>query len=81
MTCRAFLEFLMEYLSGELSESERAEFDRHLTVCPSCRAYLKSYQATVKLVKEAFCRPEEPVPREVPQELVRAILAARATRQ
>ena len=80
MTCREFIEFLMEYLSGEISEAERTRFDKHLAVCPACVAYLKSYQETVKLGKAVFAHPEEPVPEEVPEELVQAILSARLRR-
>jgi hypothetical protein len=39
---------------------------------------LKSYQETVKLGKAVFAHPEEPVPEEVPEELVQAILSAHA---
>ena len=77
MTCRELIDFLMEYLGGELPEAERSEFDRHLSLCSPCVAYLNSYQETVKLGKAAFCHPDDPVPEEVPEELVRAILAAR----
>ena len=77
MTCRELIEFLMDYLSGEVPPEERVLFDEHLSECPSCRAYIKSYERTVKMGKAAFDRPEEDVPPEVPEELVRAILASR----
>lgn len=77
MTCRELVEFLAEYLSGTLPPDQHAAFDTHLESCPECVAYLKSYQETVKLGKEAFRRPDAAVPDAVPDELVRAILAAR----
>jgi len=77
MTCREFIDFLMEYLSGELSARERAEFERHLADCPDCSAYLRSYEETIKLGKAAFADPDAPVPQDVPKELVQAILASR----
>lgn len=77
VTCREFVDFLDDYLSGSLSEEERAAFNGHLAVCPSCVAYMKTYQASVQLGKAVLTRSEEPVPEEVPEELVRAILAAR----
>jgi anti-sigma factor RsiW len=77
MTCREFIDFLMEYFSGELSVSERAEFERHLAECLDCSAYLKSYEETIKLGKAAFADPDAPVPQDVPEELVQAILAGR----
>jgi anti-sigma factor RsiW len=77
MTCREFVDFLLEYLCGELSARERAEFQRHLAECPDCSTYLRSYQETVKLGKAVFADPEAPVPPDVPEELVQAILASR----
>ena len=77
MTCREVIEFLMDYLSGELPSDQRAAFDEHLGECPECVAYLKSYQETVALGKEVFRHPDEEVPDDVPEDLVRAILAAR----
>ena len=78
MTCRDFVEFLSEYLSGELAKLERAEFEAHLAECPACVAYLDSYRKTIQLLKAASAHPEDQVPEEVPEQLVRAILAARA---
>ena len=77
MTCCEVIDFLLEYLSGELSASERAEFEQHLAECPDCAAYLKSYEQTIKLGKAVFADLEAPVPQDVPEELVQAILASR----
>jgi anti-sigma factor RsiW len=77
MTCREFVEFLDDYLSGALHTARRSLFDRHLAACPDCRHYLDSYRKTVLLGRAAFCEDEGPVPREVPEDLVKAILAAR----
>ena len=77
MTCREFADFMMDYLSGELSPESRAEFDYHLNVCSNCRRYLASYEETVKLGKRAFEDDEANVPAQVPEDLVKAILAAR----
>lgn len=75
--CREFVEFLSDYLDRALSPEQKAAFDAHLAVCPPCVAYLKTYQQTVQLGKNAFKSLDEPVPVEVPEELVRAILSAR----
>jgi anti-sigma factor RsiW len=77
MTCREFIDFLMEYLSGGLSANEWAEFEQHLAECPDCAAYLRSYEETIKLGKAVFADPDAPVPQDVPEELVQAILASR----
>ena len=78
MNCREFIEFLMEYLSERLSPAERAVFEEHIACCPSCVAYLKMYEDTIKLGKAACgCGEEAPPPGDVPEDLIRAILAAR----
>ena len=77
MTCRDLVEFLSEYLSGELAAAERAEFEAHLAACPACVAYLDTYQKTILLGKASYACREDPVPDEVPEQLVQAILAAR----
>jgi anti-sigma factor RsiW len=78
MNCREFTEFLHQYLFGNLSGEEQAEFDKHLAECPWCVAYLDSYQKTIQLEQTAFAGLEAaPVPSDVPEELVQAILSAR----
>jgi anti-sigma factor RsiW len=80
MNCREFTEFLWQYLSEGLSPEERAKFEAHLARCQPCVRYLNSYKETIRLSKSASDYPEDPVPDEVPEELVRAILASRAPR-
>jgi anti-sigma factor RsiW len=77
MNCRQCIEFLMDYLNGALSPAERATFDEHLTWCPPCVEYLRQYEETVKLGKECYSCGGPALPGEVPEELIRAILAAR----
>jgi anti-sigma factor RsiW len=78
MTCRELVAFLMEYLSGDLPNTDRATFEEHLAECDACVAYLESYKETVRLGKAAFMDLDDPVPDEVPEELVHAILSIRA---
>ena len=78
MTCREFIEFLWRYTSGELPPEERFEFDAHMAVCPECISYLRSYVQTVEMEKLAYPDPESTLPDEVPEDLVKAILAARS---
>lgn len=77
MTCREFIEFLMAYLSGELPGGQRAVFDEHLAVCPACVHYLDSYRRTVEVARVVCRCPEDEVSADVPEDLIRAILAAR----
>jgi len=73
MDCKDLAEFLMSYLDGELTDAQRAEFEAHLVICPSCIDYIESYERTVRLEKECESEPSC----AMPDELVRAILAAR----
>lgn len=77
LTCRDFVEFLDDYLSGSLTEDRRGSFNAHLAQCPSCVAYMRSYQASIEMGRAVLSRSEEPVSKDVPEELVRAILEAR----
>lgn len=77
MTCREFADFMVDYLAGDLPPASRAEFERHLSVCDNCRRYLAGYEATLKLGRRAFDDDAAVLPRIVPEDLVRAILAAR----
>ena len=80
MTCQEFADFMMDYLSGELPSEPRAAFDHHLRLCVNCRRYLASYRETVRLGKRAFEDDDADVPPQVPEELVKAILASRSRR-
>jgi len=78
LTCKDFSDFLMSYLDGDLAGVERESFDAHVEACPECLNYLDSYRATVELGKSVCgTRPDGPVPDDVPEALVHAILAAR----
>jgi anti-sigma factor RsiW len=77
MTCRELVEFLMEYDSDALPAGQREEFEFHLTKCPPCKCFLETYRETIRLGKKACCDEDGPVPEQVPEELIQAILAAR----
>jgi anti-sigma factor RsiW len=79
MNCREFVEFLMDYLDGLPSEPERRTFEDHLAECPDCVAYLETYQEAIRIGKEAYSAGEDPIAPDVPENLVRAVLAARKT--
>jgi len=78
ITCREFVDFLMDYLEGSLEQDVRSSFEGHMDACPSCITYLDTYRETVALGKSVLCdTPDGPVPEDVPDNLVQAILAAR----
>ena len=77
MTCRELVDFLIEYLDGELPENSRSVFEEHLGFCPPCQAYLDTYRESVALGRGVCADPEGPVHEDVPEGLIEAILAAR----
>ena len=77
-TCRELADFLMQYIEDELPAGQRTEFERHLAACPPCLAYLETYKTTIGLGKALCESPTDPLPNDVPERLVQAILAARA---
>jgi anti-sigma factor RsiW len=77
MTCREFVEFLWRYIDNELPQAERTTFDDHLAKCPHCVKYLQQYQDTIRIGKAAVVASTDPVPAEVPEDLIQAILHSR----
>ena len=75
LTCREMTDFLGDYLDGSLALAERRLFDKHLADCPECVAYLRSYAETIRLARQT--REDDSLSDTIPDELVRAILAAR----
>lgn len=76
ITCRELIEFLHLYVSGELPADRVAEFERHLSVCPSCVTYLQTYRDTIALGRAAFEDPDRRAEECAPEELVGAVLRA-----
>jgi anti-sigma factor RsiW len=76
ITCRELAEFLDDYVAGQLDPQRAGELERHLSVCPTCVKYLKTYRQTIGLGKAAFADEAAPAPADVPPSLIRAILAA-----
>jgi anti-sigma factor RsiW len=80
VTCREFTDFIDGYLSGELSAEETALFERHMSRCPNCHAYLANYRKTIDLERRALAEGEKDLP-DVPDDLVNAILASSTPRR
>lgn len=77
ITCQEVITFLLDYLSQELTPEEAQNFERHLAICPSCVAYLHTYEQSVQLGREALRRELENAPPALDGDLVRAIFQAR----
>jgi len=77
MTCREFIDFLDDYVASDLPGDRRKLFEEHLAICPDCVHYLASYRQTIALGQQSFEDLEDEVPADVPEDLIKAILAAR----
>lgn len=76
MTCREVADFLADYVSGTLPADVATQFERHLSLCPNCRAYISTYRATIELGRFAFIRSDANAESAVPEDLVSAIMDA-----
>jgi len=78
MTCREFIIFLLEYVSGEFPSSEHAQTEVNLD---DCLAYLKNYEITIKHGAAAYADTDldQCVSQDAPEGLVQAILSAGKT--
>lgn len=77
VSCREFVAALYDYLLGALGPERTALLNAHLAACPSCVAYMKGYEASIRMGRAALEPSDAPVPEDVPEALVRAVLAVR----
>lgn len=77
ITCREFEDFVLRYLDGELTPKQNRVFKMHLYLCRECRDYLNAYQRSIELSKHLLQEPSMPILEEVPEDLIKAILAAK----
>ena len=58
-TCRDEVTLISEYLTDNLSKSERRAFEDHLSTCRDCGAFLATYRKTIELSR-SFLRRHSP---------------------
>lgn len=60
-SCKESVNALLEYLDGEMSPDEEKHLEAHLSACPPCVDFLRTYRATPGLCKRALAAkmPEE----------------------
>ena len=61
-TCSKVVSLLLDYLEERLPEAERAGLEEHLSRCPNCVAYVRTYRSTVSLLRSL---KEEDLPVEL----------------
>jgi anti-sigma factor RsiW len=80
LTCRELVEFLDDYIAHDLAGEALASFEKHLSDCPPCVAYLETYRQSIRMGRAVLEGPDAAVPQAVPEELIQAILDARRRR-
>ena len=77
ITCREFEDFIMNYLDGSLPGAQMRKFEWHLRICRECREYLAAYKRTIEIGKAVLGPAGDSVPKDVPEDLIRAVLDSR----
>lgn len=60
VTCASGVELLMDYLEGVLPAETAAALEAHVAGCPRCTAYVESYRATPRILRDATAAPFPP---------------------
>ena len=53
VVCASGVELLMDYLEGVLPADVNAALEAHVAGCAKCTAFVASYQATPRIVRDA----------------------------
>jgi anti-sigma factor RsiW len=77
ISCRDFENFMQAYTDGELAIDQRSVFERHIRFCRECREYLAAYQRTIEIGSSVLKKADKSLPSDVPEDLIKAILASR----
>ena len=59
VTCARGVDLLMDYLEDVLPAGVRVSIDAHLAICPRCVAFVHSYQAGPRILRD-LTRVEPP---------------------
>jgi anti-sigma factor RsiW len=74
LSCRELVEFLDDYVEARLPAERLAVFERHIAACGDCRDYIAGYRRVQSAAHVVLCAD---IAAPLPEDLVRAILAAR----
>lgn len=60
LRCQDIVDFLLDYLDGELPEETVARLERHLADCPECVRFLETYRKVSSLTRRSLTSEEIP---------------------
>lgn len=75
MSCREMIEYLSDYIDGDLDADLRRLIERHGGDCPPCKAFVGTLARTVEAVRAL---PRDPLPPSVRRALAEALRKARS---
>ncbi len=78
--CKQLVETVTEYLEGTMPETERARFERHLEICPSCVDYVAQLRRVIDLSGRVTVDDVDALPKQAREELIEAFRAFHAAR-
>jgi len=60
-SCKKSIDVLIDYLDGQMTPEDEKHLQAHLSACPPCLDFLRTYKATPSLCKRALATrmPEE----------------------
>jgi anti-sigma factor RsiW len=68
VSCQTGVELLMDYLEGVVPDDVRMDLESHVAGCSKCSAFVASYLATPRILRDATAAT-------MPPELQRSLLA------
>ena len=75
LSCQTGVELLTDYFEGVVPIEMRATLESHVAGCPKCAAFIASYLATPRILREATAAA---LPPEVQQSLLVFLRARRS---
>ncbi len=75
LTCKEFDQFIVDFLDKNLPLRKRLSMHLHLMMCKGCPQYLADYRRAIELGQTVCGQDDEEVADDVPEELIKAVLA------
>ena len=64
INCQQLIDFCLDYIEGDLPESDQADFRRHLGHCPDCVSFFETYRRTPEISREVLSTKMPPSVKE-----------------